>query len=76
MKKIKIIFVWTLIAIGLSFAALLFVDKVYLSSAKTFKINKVEEEDKKIKKNCFYRCARLCRKYKNILQWRIHILSH
>ncbi len=47
MKKIKIIFVWTLIAIGLSFAALLFVDKVYLSSAKTFKINKVEEEDKK-----------------------------
>ncbi len=25
-------------------------DKVYLSSAKTFKINKVEEEDKKIKK--------------------------
>ncbi|HBJ2610915.1 hypothetical protein CJF15_05520 [Clostridium botulinum] len=50
MKKIKIIFVWTLIAIGLSFAALLFVDKVYLSSAKTFKINKVEEEDKKIKK--------------------------
>ncbi|WP_409069649.1 hypothetical protein ACFLKB_09645 [Clostridium sp. FAM 1755] len=50
MKKIKIIFIWTLIALFLSFGALIFVDKIYLSSAKTFKINKVEEEDKKIKK--------------------------
>lgn len=50
MKKIKIIFVWTLIALFLSVGVLFFVDKIYLSSAKTFEINKVEEEEKKIKK--------------------------
>ncbi|EJO5347817.1 hypothetical protein NRP93_001909 [Clostridium botulinum] len=50
MKKIKILFSWTIIAIFLSFLALFFVEKVYLSSAKTFKISKVEEDEKKIKK--------------------------
>lgn len=50
MKKIKTIFVWTLISICVSSAVLLFVDKVYLSASKTFKISKVEDDDRKIKK--------------------------
>ncbi len=66
MKKIKIIFVWTLIALFLSVGVLFFVDKIYLSSAKTFEINKSRRRRKENKKGCFNRCTRLCRKHKSI----------
>lgn len=51
MKKIKLFFIWTIIPLVISFLCLLFIDRVYLSSSKNFKISKVEENNKTLKRN-------------------------